>query len=96
MKLKVGDRVRIVKQLHDHKNYPWIPDLIGKEGIIISIFPKNRVPNFDDADAAITVKTDEIFQRGFPAENEHFLDYIPGNVELSNIWNFVMEELQVI
>ncbi len=86
--MKVGDKIRVVRNSFSLESYPWIPDLIGKTGVITDI----------QYEECHVVKMDKPFKVHRPLEGEHAYGFIPDMALAEKIdkWAFLTDCLEVI
>jgi hypothetical protein len=86
--MKIGDKVRVVTQLFCAPTYPWIPNLVGKTGVVA------RVEEYSE-DSNFVVKMDQPFRVHRPPEGVSAVSHVPDltlSEELTE-WCFIQDEI---
>lgn len=73
----------------ERKSYPWMPDLVGKQGTIYKIQTETTVSHSPLEDPIYWVKFDKPFKVGNVPENEGVYDYHPVEWRDEINWCFV-------
>jgi hypothetical protein len=94
--MKKGDRIKVVDMVFSHENYPWIPDLVGKEGEIVELIEHTPIAKVPLEEPIFIVKMDEPFKTSSVPQGEHAFGYEPTEWEEETEFTFTGEEIEIV